>query len=82
MPDPTDHVIQDAEDFDGWLYHAPTPEMVPKFEAVTAAIKALRNTIHREVPASAERTLALRHLQECRMFANMAITFDGRRVEL
>lgn len=44
-------------------------------EGITDAYEAILGTC----PQSAERTLAIRKLQEARMWANAAIVFDGRR---
>ena len=43
-------------------------------ESISAAYQAILNAC----PRSAERTLAIRKLQEARMWANAAIVFDGR----
>ena len=64
---------------DPFAYHKPTPEMQPHFEAVADACAHAYDVLMREVPESSERTLAIRNLQEVRMWANTAIA--GVQVE-
>jgi hypothetical protein len=45
---------------------------------VEAAITEAYEAVLLACPRSAERTLAIRKLQEARMWANAAIVFDGR----
>ena len=54
------------------------PATVFRFQAVNEAAKAYYDVILEQCPRSAERTLAIRKLQEARMWANAAIVFDGR----
>jgi hypothetical protein len=61
-------------------YQPPTPEMQPRFEAVARACEAACRVIEKNVPASADRTLAIQHLIDARMRANMAIALDGARL--
>jgi hypothetical protein len=63
---------------DPFKYKKPTEEMLPYFEAVADAISKAFYVIAESVPACADRTLALRRLQEARMWANAAISFEGR----
>jgi hypothetical protein len=53
-------------------------EDVWKHKQVERAISAAYDTLLEVCPRSAERTLAVRKLQEARMWANAAIVFDGR----
>jgi hypothetical protein len=58
-------------------YQIPTAEHV---EAITVVRDACRETfavLFQAVPECAERTLAIRALEECSMWANKAIVFDG-----
>jgi len=48
------------------------------FGDVNEAAYAMYQIILANCPRSAERTLAVRKLQEARMWANAAIVFDGR----
>jgi hypothetical protein len=52
------------------------------FHDVNAAAKAMYDVLLETCPRSAERTLAIRKLQEARMWANAAIAFDGRTYPL
>jgi len=55
-----------------------TGEQVGRHQQVERAITAAYEAILISCPRSAERTLAVRKLQEVRMWANAAIVFDGR----
>lgn len=59
-------------------YRPPTDETKPKFAAVSAAAIAFANAIIDNAPPSPERTLALRAVQESKMWANASIAHDGR----
>jgi hypothetical protein len=63
-----------------FTYQPPTPEMQPKFSAVSGALEEAARIIVENVPASADRTLAIQHLVDARMRANMAIALDGARL--
>ena len=54
------------------------PDQIQGFRDVNRDAKVLYDTILRRCPRSAERTIAIRKLQEARMWANAAIVFDGR----
>jgi hypothetical protein len=58
-------------------YHAPTPEMLPKFEAVRSAAIDLVKAIDENCPASADRTAAVRQVQDALMTANRSIANNG-----
>ncbi len=60
-------------------YQAPTPEHVANITLVRQGCATLAAIIAEAVPQCAERTLALRKLEECSMWANKAIVFDGER---
>jgi hypothetical protein len=60
-------------------YRAPEPGQVEAIQKVREACKATYDVILSQVPQSAERTLAIRKLEECSMWANKAIVFDGDR---
>lgn len=63
---------------DMFTYHAWSPDQVEKGTIVREALKAVALAIITNVPASADRSAALRKIREARMDANSAITFDGR----
>jgi hypothetical protein len=54
------------------------PTTVAHFRSVNAAAYMMYEVLLQDCPRSAERTLAIRKLQEARMWANAAIAFDGR----
>jgi len=54
------------------------PDKIAGFQSVNAIAKMCYDVILANCPRSAERTLAVRKLQEARMWANAAIVFDGR----
>lgn len=56
-------------------YQAPVPEQVEAIKRVRTALKIAYETLLADVPAGAERTLAVRRLEECSMWANKAIVF-------
>ena len=56
-------------------YVAPTKESVEKITTLRAAMKGVHDLIVEEIPAGAERTLAIRKLEESSMWANKAIVF-------
>lgn len=62
-------------------YRPPTDDQVRSMQRVVSGIKAAWAAIEHDCPPSAERTLALRSLQEARSRANEAIlgiTLPGR----
>lgn len=60
-------------------YQAPTPEHIQAIQAVRDACAGLEAVINNNVPSCAERTLAIRALEQCSMWSNKAIVFDGER---
>lgn len=60
-------------------YQRPTDEHIEKIKAVREACSDAYNALICHVPQCAERTLAIRHLEEVSMWANKAIVFDGQR---
>ena len=59
-----------------FTYHAPTPEQIPKYQAINDAAKAFALVIFENAPECADRTSALRKLRDARMWANSAIALD------
>jgi hypothetical protein len=58
-------------------YHAPTPEQLPKYEAIRAAAKVFAEVLVANTPASADQTAALRKIREAVMTANASIAIEG-----
>lgn len=67
---------------DPMRYIDSTGEQVDHHKIVENGISAAYHAVLEACPQSAERTLAIRKLQEARMWANAAIVFDGRRYPL
>lgn len=59
-------------------YHTPTPEQLPKYEALRAAAKSFAEAIVAHTPPSADQSAALRHVREAVMTANASIALGGR----
>lgn len=60
-----------------FTYRKPTDEEVAVMGSISDALKQVAQTIELALPPSAERTLALRKLQEGRMWTNAAVIFTG-----
>ena len=70
--------IDDAV-LDNWFtYHAPTPDLPAKYEAIRAAGKALAEVIVANAPPSADQTAAIRKVREAVMTANAALACGGK----
>lgn len=84
MPDettPPKRVLAGSDDLDKlFTYQPPTSEMQEHFAAVSRACLDAARAIVAHVPASADRTLAIQHIVDARMRANMAIALDGQRL--
>lgn len=57
----------------------PTPSMLNRLDQMRLSFAATYDAIVAHVPASAERTIAIRSLEEASMWANKAIAFEGER---
>lgn len=69
----TDEVLQN------WFtYHSPTPEQLPKYQAIRDAGFALAKTIVDNSPASADQTAAVRKVREACWSANASIACGGQ----
>ena len=55
------------------------PQQLAAFKQLNSAASLMYREILDSCPESAERTLAVRKLQEARMWANAAVVFNGRR---
>jgi hypothetical protein len=63
---------------ENWFsYHAPTPEQLPKYQAIREAAKAFAEVIVANTPSSADQTVAIRHLRDSVMSANASIACGG-----
>lgn len=60
-------------------YHKPTDNQVTQIQNVREALSQALFTLEQCVPQCAERTLAIRKIEEASMWANKAIVFDGER---
>jgi hypothetical protein len=69
----------DEESLDhAFKYHAPTPEMLPLFEALRSSAKEFARQVLICCPSSADRTAALRQIQDAVMTANRSIALGGK----
>jgi hypothetical protein len=59
-------------------HHAPTPDQLPKYEAIRAKAKEMGQCIIDNTPGSADQTAAIRLLREAVMTANAAIALKGQ----
>lgn len=73
-----------AEHIDNPMAYIDTqdPEQISHYQEINQAAYNMYQAILEDCPRSAERTLAVRKLQEARMWANAAIAFDGRQYPL
>jgi hypothetical protein len=68
-----------ASDLENWFtYHSPTPEQLPKYQAIREAAKAFATVIVDNTPSSADQTAAIRKVREATMTANAAIACGGQ----
>lgn len=67
------------DDLQNWFtYHSPTPEQLPKYQAIRDAGLALATAIVDNSPASADQTAAIRKVREACMTANAGIACGGK----
>lgn len=59
-----------------FVYHKPTEVQTAKYQGIRANAKIFAELIEHDCPPSSERTLALRKLQECVMWANASIAIN------
>jgi len=70
-----------SADFDPdyvFAHHHATPEKLEHYERIHQAAKHFAQVLLEHVPASADRTVALRLLREASMMACAAVSLDGR----
>lgn len=58
-------------------YEAPSEDGTRRIQEVRTALKQAYEQILKSVPRCAERTTAIRKLEECSMWANKAVAFNG-----
>ena len=69
------------EEADPFKYIVPDPALHDNFENVASAIAIAYRMVINNCPQSRERSLAVTKLQEARMWANAAISFQGKKIE-
>jgi hypothetical protein len=80
VSDPKDQ-LQGHDDLEKlFTYQPSTPDMRGHFEAVSYACLYAARMIVAHCPSSADRTLAIQHLVDARMRANMSIALRGARL--
>jgi hypothetical protein len=58
-------------------YHAPSPEQLPKYEALREAAKKFAQAIVDNTMVGADQTAAIRKVREAVMTANASIALNG-----
>ena len=67
------------ENLDNWFtFHSPTPEQLPKYQAIRDAGLNLATVIVANSPSSADQTAAIRKIREACFTANAAIACGGQ----
>jgi dethiobiotin synthetase len=61
-----------------FTYHSPTPEQLPKYQAIREAGLNLAAVIVNNTPSSADQTAAIRKIREAIMTANASIACEGK----
>ena len=59
-------------------HHHATPEKVVRYDAIHAAAKRFAQVLLEQVPASSDRSEALRLVREASMMACAGVSLDGR----
>lgn len=63
---------------ENWFtYHSPTPEQLPKYQAIRDAALKFAEVIVENTPPSADQTAAVRKIREATMTANASIACNG-----
>lgn len=63
---------------ENWFtYHSPTPEQLPKYQAIRAAAFEFATAIVENTPPSVDQSAAIRLIREATMTANAAIACGG-----
>lgn len=67
------------EQLSNWFtYHSPSPDQIPKYQAIRDAAHNLAKVIVENSPASADQMNAVRLVREASMCANAAIACGGK----
>jgi len=70
--------LEESIVLDHWFtYHPPTPDKLPKYDAIRKAAKAFAIVVLENCPASADRAAAIRQIREAAMTANASIAYDA-----
>lgn len=77
-PVPSEARAVEPQGIDAFEYQAPTPEHVDRITDLRESCKSTYRALMANVPECAERTLAIRSIEEVSMWGNKAIVFDGR----
>ena len=56
-----------------FTYHSPTPDQIPKYQAINQAARQFAAVVLPNTPASADQSDAIRSIRNARMTANAAI---------
>jgi len=68
----------DQEQIDNWFsYHPPIGDQAARYAAIRAAGKVLAEKLTELCPASADRTVAIRHVRDAVYSANASIACGG-----
>lgn len=62
---------------DVFTYHTPTPDQIPKYEAIRSAAHCFAAVLLEHTSPCADQQAALRKLRECVMTANASIALNG-----
>lgn len=62
---------------EAFTYHAPTSDLIPKYNRIRQAGRVLAQVIAEETPVCADQTAAIRLVREAVMTANAAIALNG-----
>jgi len=63
---------------DIFSYHPPSGDQPSRYERIRAAAKEFAIAILRDVPACADRSVAIRHVRDAVMIANAAIALEPK----
>jgi len=70
--------VLDEATLNNWFtYHSPTPEQLPKYQAIREAGLNLAKVIVENTPASPDQSAAIRKVREACMTANAAEACGG-----
>lgn len=73
MPGLTKEGIEDI-----FSYHAPTPDQIPKYNAIREGAKVFAQIVMDNTPGPADQTVAIRKVREAVMIANASIALGGK----